>query len=322
MGYHACPSGHRRREAGGDRSVGLQVAFCRMFRKVLVANRGEIAIRAFRAGLRAGRRRRSPCSRTRTATRCTGSKADEAYQIGEPGHPVRAYLSVDEIVRAARRAGADAVYPGYGFLSENPDLAQACADAGHHVRRARRRGAASWPATRPRAVAAAREAGVPVLGSSEPSDRRRRAGRRGRGHRLPAVRQGRRRRRRARDAPGRRARPSCARRIEAAMREAESAFGDPTVFLEQAVVEPAPHRGADPRRRRPGNVDPPLRARLLGAAPAPEGHRDRARAEPRPGAARADLRRRGRVRPAHRLRQRRHRGVPARRATATTSSSR
>ena len=47
-------------------------------------------------------------------------KADESYQIGEKGHPVRAYLSVDEIIRVAKQAGADAVYPGYGFLSENP----------------------------------------------------------------------------------------------------------------------------------------------------------------------------------------------------------
>ena len=57
-------------------------------------------------------------------------KADESYQIGVEGHPVRAYLSVEEIVRIAVGADADAVYPGYGFLSENPELAAACADAG------------------------------------------------------------------------------------------------------------------------------------------------------------------------------------------------
>src|ERR1700709_2589101 len=57
-------------------------------------------------------------------------KADESYQIGAVGHPVRAYLSVDEIIRVAQHAGADAVYPGYGFLSENPELASACAAAG------------------------------------------------------------------------------------------------------------------------------------------------------------------------------------------------
>ncbi len=50
--------------------------------------------------------------------------------MGAQGHPVRAYLSVDEIIRVARHAGADAVYPGYGFLSENPELARACAQAG------------------------------------------------------------------------------------------------------------------------------------------------------------------------------------------------
>ncbi len=57
-------------------------------------------------------------------------KADEAYQIGEIGHPVRAYLESDEIVATAVRAGADAVYPGYGFLSENAGFASACAEAG------------------------------------------------------------------------------------------------------------------------------------------------------------------------------------------------
>ena len=57
-------------------------------------------------------------------------KADEAYEIGERGHPVRAYLDRRDHRAAAREAGADAVYPGYGFLSENPGLAEACADAG------------------------------------------------------------------------------------------------------------------------------------------------------------------------------------------------
>ncbi len=77
---------------------------------------------------------------------------------------------------------------------------------------------------------------------------------------------------------------------------------------------PAPHRGADPRRRhrhRRGR-DPPLRARLLGAAAPPEGHRDRAGAQPRPGAPGPDVRRRGALRARDRLPQRRHRGVPAR----------
>ena len=96
-----------------------------MFTKVLVANRGEIAVRAFRAAyeLRAATVAVFPWEDRNSVHRL---KADESYQIGEVGHPVRAYLSVDEVVGAARRAGADAVYPGYGFLSENPELAAAC----------------------------------------------------------------------------------------------------------------------------------------------------------------------------------------------------
>ena len=98
-----------------------------MFRKVLVANRGEIAVRAFRAAteLGAGTVAVFPAEDRRSEHR---SKADEAYQIGSPGHPVRAYLDTAEIVRVALEADVDAVYPGYGFLSENPDLAQACTD--------------------------------------------------------------------------------------------------------------------------------------------------------------------------------------------------
>ena len=100
-----------------------------MISKVLVANRGEIAIRAFRAAYEMGIATVAvyPYEDRNSLHRL---KADESYQIGEMGHPVRAYLSVDEIVRVAQQAGADAIYPGYGFLSENPDLAAACAAAG------------------------------------------------------------------------------------------------------------------------------------------------------------------------------------------------
>ena len=100
-----------------------------MFTKVVVANRGEIAVRAFRAAyeLGAGTVAVFPHEDRNSVHRL---KADESYQIGEVGHPVRAYPDVAEIVGAAQRADADAVYPGYGFLSENPDLAEACARAG------------------------------------------------------------------------------------------------------------------------------------------------------------------------------------------------
>ena len=206
-----------------------------MFRKVLVANRGEIATRAFRAlyELGIGSVAVFPVEDRNSLHR---QKADESYQIGEEGHPVRAYLDIHEIVRAAQRAGADAIYPGYGFLSENPNLAQACLDAGITF-------IGPPPlilemaGNKATAVAAAREAGIPVLESSAPSkdvgelissaDRlgyplfvKAVAGGGGRGMRR--VESG-------ADLPD---------ALQVAMREAESAFGDPTVFLETAVVEP------------------------------------------------------------------------------------
>ncbi|HEY4152573.1 MAG TPA: biotin carboxylase N-terminal domain-containing protein, partial [Pseudolysinimonas sp.] len=97
-----------------------------MFTKILVANRGEIAIRAFRAAFELGAKTVAvyPYEDRNSLHRL---KADEAYLIGEEGHPVRAYLDVKEIIRVAVESGADAIYPGYGFLSENPDLAQAAA---------------------------------------------------------------------------------------------------------------------------------------------------------------------------------------------------
>ena len=57
-------------------------------------------------------------------------KADESYELGVPGHPVRAYLDIGLVVELAQRIGADAIYPGYGFMSENPELARQCAAAG------------------------------------------------------------------------------------------------------------------------------------------------------------------------------------------------
>src|SRR4029079_1873941 len=80
-------------------------------------------------------------------------------------HPVRAYLDVDEIVRAALAAGADAVYPGYGFLSENPGLAQACADNGITFI-GPSAAVLEMAGNKATAIAAARAAGVPVLESS------------------------------------------------------------------------------------------------------------------------------------------------------------
>src|SRR3954469_13229752 len=206
-----------------------------MFRKVLVANRGEIAIRAFRAGfeLGAGTVAVFPHEDRNSLHRL---KADEAYEIGEPGHPVRAYLSVDEIVSAAKKAGADAVYPGYGFLSENPDLARACEEAGITFV-GPSADILELTGNKARAVKAAREAGVPVLGSSEPSSDVdalvAAAGDLGFPVFVKAVAGGGGRGMRRVEDPA-----QLRESIEAAAREAESAFGDSTVFLEKAVVEP------------------------------------------------------------------------------------
>ncbi|MFC9499469.1 pyruvate carboxylase [Streptomyces sp. NPDC056982] len=206
-----------------------------MFRKVLVANRGEIAIRAFRAGFELGARTVAvfPHEDRNSLHRM---KADEAYEIGEAGHPVRAYLSVEEIIRAARKAGADAIYPGYGFLSENPELALACERSGITFVGPSAE-TLELTGNKARAVAAARAAGVPVLGSSQPStdvdELVRSADELGFPLFVKAVAGGGGRgMRRVEDAA------TLRESIEAAAREAESAFGDPTVFLEKAVVEP------------------------------------------------------------------------------------
>ena len=206
-----------------------------MFSKVLVANRGEIAVRAFRAAYELGVKTVAvyPYEDRNAVHRI---KADEAYLIGERGHPVRAYLDIDEIIRAAKESGADAVYPGYGFLSENPELAHACeknglifvGPPGDVLRLA---------GNKVRAIAAAREAGIPTLDSCDPSDDvdyligaaakigfpvfvKAVAGGGGRGMRRVATAE---------------ALPAA---LDEAMREADSAFGDDTCFIEQAVARP------------------------------------------------------------------------------------
>jgi len=95
------------------------------FKKILIANRGEIAIRIMRAATEMGK--------TTVAVFAEEDKlglhrfkADEAYRIGEGMGPVAAYLSIDEIIRVAKQCGADAIHPGYGLLSENPDFVDAC----------------------------------------------------------------------------------------------------------------------------------------------------------------------------------------------------
>jgi pyruvate carboxylase len=206
-----------------------------MLEKVLVANRGEIAIRAFRAAYELDIRTvavYTPDDRDSLHRQ----KADEAYEIGEAGHPVRAYLDVETMVNTALEVGADSIYPGYGFLSESAELASACEEAGltfvgppSEV--------ISLTGDKIKAREAAESAGIPITQASglvsDPDEAseaaeeigyplfvKAAAGGGGRGMRMVD------------DAE------NLQEAVDAATSEAESAFGDPSVFLEQALVRP------------------------------------------------------------------------------------
>ncbi|MFT3860122.1 pyruvate carboxylase [Micropruina sp.] len=206
-----------------------------MFRKILVANRGEIAVRAFRAAteLGIGTVAVFPYEDRFAEYRL---KADESYQIGEVGHPVRAYLDVDGIIAAALDAGADAIYPGYGFLSENAGFAQACADNGITFV-GPGRPILELTGDKAKAIAAAREAGLPTLRGADASDDvptllaaadeigypvfvKAVSGGGGRGMRRVDDRE------------------SLEPALIEAMREAKAAFGDARMYLEEGVIGP------------------------------------------------------------------------------------
>jgi pyruvate carboxylase len=204
-------------------------------RKLLIANRGEIAIRAARAARELGVTSVAIYS-AEDRSALHRLIADEAYQIGEAGHPVRTYLDIPAIIEIARQSGADAVYPGYGFLSESAVFAQAVIDAG-----------LTWVGPTPstlmlagdkvRGRESAKRADVAVLGASDPvatldqalaeADRigypvfiKASAGGGGRGLR------------RVENAH------EATQAFDVAKREAAAAFGDDTLFVEQAVVRP------------------------------------------------------------------------------------
>ena len=99
------------------------------FGKLLCANRGEIAIRVFRAATELGIRTVAVYSHE-DRVHLHRYKADESYLVGRDQTPVGAYLSIDEIIAVAKDTGVDAIHPGYGFLSERADFAEACAEAG------------------------------------------------------------------------------------------------------------------------------------------------------------------------------------------------
>ncbi|WP_010582977.1 pyruvate carboxylase [Schlesneria paludicola] len=205
-------------------------------KKLLVANRSEIAIRICRSAHEL---------QIRTVAIYTHEdryalhrfKADEAYQIGAPGEPIRAYLDIPAIIRIAKLAGVDAIHPGYGFLSENPALAAACDEAGiifvgPTVKILESLG------NKITAREIARAAGVPVLGgSSKPiadvADGQKLAeatgypvilkaanGGGGRGMRVVLKPE---------DLPG---------LFDQAQRESMTAFGSPDIFVEKFIRQP------------------------------------------------------------------------------------
>jgi pyruvate carboxylase len=135
------------------------------FKKILIANRGEIAIRVMRAANEMGKKTVAVYAEE-DKLGLHRFKADEAYRIGEGLSPVGAYLSIPEIIRVARMAGADAIHPGYGLLSENPDFVDACDQAGITFIGPR---AETMRALGDKASArrVAMEAGVPVIPATE-----------------------------------------------------------------------------------------------------------------------------------------------------------
>ncbi len=207
----------------------------RMFRTVLIANRGEIALRVIRTCRRLGIRTVAVYSDA-DAHAAHVRAADTAVRLG-PAAASESYLRIDKVIAAARSTGAEAIHPGYGFLSENAEFASACEDAGivflgpgsdairimgdkiTAKQAVSARGVPLVPGTKDAAmtneqlVAAADDIGFPVL--IKPS-----AGGGGKG--MHAVHD-------AADLPA---------ALDAARREAANSFGDDTLFLERLVATP------------------------------------------------------------------------------------
>ncbi|MEQ9412142.1 MAG: pyruvate carboxylase [Fuerstiella sp.] len=202
-------------------------------KKLLVANRSEIAIRVFRSASELGIRTVAIYSHEdRYALH--RFKADEAYKIGKPGEPIRAYLDIDAVVQLAKDVGADAIHPGYGFLSERADFAQACADAGiRFVGPSVAALEALGDKTSARAIAI--KVGVPILGGTTGSVENL-AEARGRAEEVgfPIIIKA------AKGGGGRgmrvvRSVDEFDRAFESARNEAEAAFGCPDVFIEKFI---------------------------------------------------------------------------------------
>ena len=204
-------------------------------KRLLVANRSEIAIRVFRSAHELG---------IRTVALYTHEdrfslhrfKADEAYQIGEAGEPIRAYMDIPAVIAIAKHYQIDAIHPGYGFLSENAQFAQACIDAGI-IFVGPSITALSQLGDKTSARNIAKQAGVPILQGTDQAltgiDEARQAAERlgypvilkaamgGGGRGMRVVKQA----------------SELEASVEAAQREAQTAFGCPDVFIEKYITQ-------------------------------------------------------------------------------------
>ena len=202
-------------------------------RSLLVANRSEIAIRVMRAASEMGIRTVGIyANEDRFALH--RFKADESYLVGEGKKPINAYLDIEDILRVAKEAGVDAIHPGYGFLSENPDFAEACAREGIIFigpKPAVMRTLGNKVAARAAAVAA----GVPVMPatnalSADPAEARRQASKVGYPLMLKASWGGGGRGMRVVEAEA-----DLDEQLAAGRREALAAFGNDEMYLEKLV---------------------------------------------------------------------------------------
>ena len=206
------------------------------FSSLLVANRGEIAIRVLRAAAELKLRTVAIYS-FEDRYSLHRYKADESYQIGPKSEPLKPYLDIEEIVALAKRKGIDAIHPGYGFLSENVEFARACDRAGISFVGPSADVMAQL-GDKLKAKQVAKRIGVPVIEGAEVSAGQAElalekaeqigfpllvkasAGGGGRGMRVVRDKQ------------------SLLTALEEASKEAQSAFGDGTVFLERFIESP------------------------------------------------------------------------------------
>lgn len=208
------------------------------FKKLLVANRGEIAIRVFRAAHELGLKTIAVFTHEdRFALH--RFKADEAYEIGRPGEPVKSYIHIPSFIDVALAHGVDVIHPGYGFLSENSAFASACAEAGLAFVGPRSEVLAQL-GDKVVARSIASKAGVPIIEGSQqpitdPASALALAKRLG----FPVILKA------AHGGGGRgmrvvRSEPDLGPAIEQAQREARQAFGNGEIFLEK-FIERARH---------------------------------------------------------------------------------